>query len=84
MPPPERKQHYDTPRKSRVQGAHEFMLAKGIPHDPRDVFDHFEVKERAGYNMIKPGAPSRTYHNSSVETRGRKQKMTSEQVRAPE
>ena len=72
MPPPERKPHYDTPRKSRVQGAHEYMLAKGIPHDPCDVFDHF---------MIKPGAPSRTYQNSSVETGGRKHKMTSEQVR---
>ena len=80
MTAPTQKTHYDTPQKSRVQGEHEYMLAKGIPHDPRDVFGHFSVKERAGYNMIQPCASSRTHHNSGFETRGRKYKMTSEQV----
>lgn len=56
------------------------MLAKRIPHDPRNVFDHFKVKERAGYNIIKPGVPLRIYHNSSFETRRRKHKMTSKQA----
>ncbi len=32
--------------------------------------------------MIEPGAPSRTYANSgALKTRGRKKKVTSEQVR---
>ncbi len=38
---PKQYSHYDTPQKARVQGAHEYMLAKGIRHDPRDVFEHF-------------------------------------------
>lgn len=38
------------------------------------------MKERAGYNMIQPGASSRTHHISGFEARGRKYKMTSEQV----
>lgn len=75
MTPPTKKSHYDVPQKSRVRGAHEYMLAKGIPHDPRDVFEHFSVKERAGYNIIQPGASSRTHHNSGFEARGRKYKM---------
>ncbi len=80
MTPPTQKTHYDTPQKSRVQGAHEYMLAKGIPHDPRNVFEYFSVKEHAGYNMIQQSASSRTYHNSGFEARGQKYKMISEQV----
>ncbi len=80
MAPPTQYSHYDTSQKARKQGAHEYMLAKGIPHDPRDVFEQFSGKERAGYKMIQPGASSRTHHNSGFETRGRKYKMTSEQV----
>lgn len=57
------------------------MLARGIPHDPRDVFEYFSVKERAGYNMIQPDASSRTHPNSGFEARGQSYKMTSEQVR---
>ncbi len=56
------------------------MLARGIPHDPRNVFEYFSVKERAGYNIIQPDASSRTHHNSGFEARGWKYKMTSEQV----
>ncbi len=58
------KTHYDTPQKSRVQGAHEYMLANGIPHDSHNVFEHLLMKERAGYNMIQPSASSRTHHNT--------------------
>ena len=75
------KTHYDTPLKSRVQGAHEYMLAKVIPHYLHDVFEYFSVKESSGYNMIQQGAPSRTHHNSGFEAQGRKYKMISEQVR---
>lgn len=65
-----------------VQGAHEFLVAKGIEHDKRDIFDFFSVTQRSGYRMIEPGATSRTYANSgALETHGRKRKVTSEQVR---
>ena len=56
-------------------------MAKGIEHDERDIFEFFSVTQRSGYRMIEPGAPSRTYANSgALETRGRKRKVTSEQV----
>ena len=77
-----KRQQYDTPHRSRVQGAHEFLVAKGIEHDERDIFEFFSVTQRSGYRMIEPGAPSRTYANSgALETRGRKGKVTSEKVR---
>ena len=77
-----KKQQYDTPHRSKVQGLHEFLVAKGIEHDERDIFEFFSVTQRSGYRMIEPGTPSRTYANSgALETRGRKGKVTSEQVR---
>ena len=40
------------------------------------------MAERAGYNIIKSGASSRTRHNSSlVETRGRKRKISDDQLK---
>ncbi len=77
-----KRQQYDTPHRSRVQSAHEFLVAKEIEHDERNIFEFLSVTQRSGYPMIEPGAPSRTYANSSaLETRGRKRKVTSEQVR---
>ncbi|KAF6217885.1 hypothetical protein HO133_006297 [Letharia lupina] len=65
---------YDTPKKAKVQGA-------GIPEDPRNVFEFFDVEQRPGYKMIESDAPSRTFHNQGHnETRGRKHKMTGAQV----
>ncbi len=80
MTPPTQKTHYDTSLKSCVQSAHEYMLAKGIPHNLRDVFEYCSVKEHARYNMIQQGVLSRSYHNSEFEAQGQKYKMTSEQV----
>lgn len=76
------KQHYDTHHRSRVQGVHAFLVAKEIPLDEREIFEFFNVEPRAGYRMLEPGASSRTFHHSvEVETRGRKRKVTSDQVR---
>lgn len=58
------KTHYDTPQKSHVQGAHEYMLTREISHDLRNIFEYFSMKERARYNIIQPGASSCTHHNS--------------------
>ena len=38
-----KRQQYDTPHRSRVQGAHAFLVAKGIEHDERDIFEFFSV-----------------------------------------
>ena len=77
-----KRQQYDTPHRSRVQGAHAFLVAKGIEHDERDIFEFFSVTQRSGYGMIELGAPSSTYANSgALETRGQKRKFRSDQVR---
>ena len=74
--------HYDTPTKAKVQGAYEFLQKKGYPCDPREIFDIFEVTHRAEYRMIKPEVSSKQRaHQDLIETRGRKHKMTAEQVR---
>ena len=74
--------HYDTPQKAKVQGAYEFLLAKGISIDPREIFQHFGIRsERQGYKIIRNGASSRRRHHSTlVETRGRKSKVTEAQI----
>ena len=76
--------HKDTHLKAKVQGAHQYLSAKGIPHDVRDIFKEFGVRsERAGYKMLEEEASSRKRHHISEinDTRGRKSKVTGEQVR---
>ena len=74
MPRETRNNTYNTPQKSKVQGAHEYLVAKGIPNDEREIFDFFAVQERSGYKFIEDGAPSRTRKNQEGvnKTRGRK------------
>ncbi|KAK3167920.1 hypothetical protein OEA41_004366 [Lepraria neglecta] len=68
---------YDTPQNSKVQGAHEYLVAKG------EIFDFFRVQERSGYKFIEDGAPSRTRKNQEGvnETRGRKSKLSGADIR---
>ena len=73
--------HYDTPTKAKVQRAHEYMLIKGLAHDSRDIFDHFGVKHTQGYQIIRSESSRQRAHQSLIKTRGRKCKMTPEQVR---
>ena len=74
--------HYDTLTKAKVQGAYEFLRKKGLSCDSCEIFDTFGVARRAGYDIIKPEASSRRRaHQNLIETRGRKPKMTAEQVR---
>ncbi len=77
---PKPRKHLDTPQRAKVQGALKYLHAKGIPEDDRDVFDFFGVSYTTGYKIFHQ--PSRTGHNQLGinETRGRKHKMTSNQV----
>ncbi|KAF2627901.1 hypothetical protein BU25DRAFT_431205 [Macroventuria anomochaeta] len=43
---------HDTPKRSKVQGAVEYLEAKGIPHYKEDIFQHFEVSHCQGWAMI--------------------------------
>ncbi|CAD6593099.1 MAG: hypothetical protein ASARMPRED_007063 [Alectoria sarmentosa] len=53
-----KNKHCNTPQKTKVQIVVEYLRAKGIPEDPRDVFEFFDVKEQPGYKLIEPDAPS--------------------------
>ena len=51
------KVHYDTPTKAKVQGAYQFLLKKGIPVDPVEIFEEFGVRsKRTGYRILQEGA----------------------------
>ena len=82
MPHETRNTTYNTTQKSKVQGAPLYLVAKGIPHDEREVFDFFGVQERSGYKFID-GAPSRTRKNQEgvSKTRGRKIKLSGVDIR---
>ena len=82
MPRKQRATHYDTPIRAKLQGIHEYLLDEGIVHDPRNLFKKYGVSERAGYRIIRKGASTRTRHHTElIETRGRRSKITGEQVR---
>ena len=83
MPPTRGTIHYDTPTRAKIQGDYHYLQVKAIPFDPRDIFREFGVSERQGYAIIQPEASARRRHNIDDlnETRGRKCKLTSEQVR---
>ena len=70
------------PQRPKFKELIKFLISHAIPFDPRAIFQEFGVAERAGYNIIKSGASSRTRHNSSlVETRGRKRKISDDQLK---
>lgn len=52
-----KRQLYDTPHRSRVQGTHYFLVAEGIEHDERDILELSFVIQRSGYRMIEPSGP---------------------------
>ena len=83
MPRETRNNTYNNPRKSKVQGAHQYLVAKGISDDEREIFDFFGVQERSGYKFIEDGAPSRTRKNQEGvnKTRGRKSKLSGADIR---
>ncbi|KAK3167425.1 hypothetical protein OEA41_010552 [Lepraria neglecta] len=83
IPEETRKKTYDTPQKSKIQGAHEYLVAKGIPIDEREIFDSFSVLERSRYRIIENRAlsPTRKNQEGVNKTRGRKSKLSGANVR---
>ncbi len=78
---PKHKPDPDTVQRAKIQGAREFLLAKNIPHDPRDIFDQFDVTQRSGYRYIAPKSSART-KQGGVKKRGRKNKLSGADVAA--
>ena len=74
---------YDTPKRARVQGVHEYLTAKGIPYIDREIFNFFGVDERPGRAIVKDKEPSRTkqHREGYNKTRGGPLKLTGADVR---
>ena len=76
MPP-----QYNTPKRCRIKGTIEYLNAHHIPYNTIDVIKFHGDSKTQGYETLK-GA-DRTRHNDSnrpIETRGRKNKLTSAQI----
>ena len=75
--------HYETPTKSKVRGAIDYLEAKGIPHFKEDVFRHFGVSHRQGWAIISKGSVDRRHHNAEgvEERRGRPPLISQEQIK---
>ncbi|EFQ26094.1 HMG box protein, partial [Colletotrichum graminicola M1.001] len=63
---------FDTPKKARLRGAHEFLEAKGIDYKKKDLFAFFEVSERRGRAILADREGSDRTHHNNQEKRGRK------------
>ncbi len=77
-------QHHNTPTKARVKGAVEFAEFQkaryGRPYYKADIFRAMGVSSTRGYAILK--GDDRTHHNNPFadETRGRKKKLSDDDV----
>jgi hypothetical protein len=82
MADPWNREAYDTPTRSCVRGAIEYMEARGIPHSKEDVFRFNQVSHRQGWAMISQGSVDRRHHRSDrPERRGRPRLITNNQLK---
>jgi hypothetical protein len=78
----EMRAHYKTPARAKILGTIEYLEKRQLRVNKTDVFRAFNIPLRTGWRIVQDG--SRTLHNSPVrvEPRGRKSKITPEQLRA--
>jgi len=80
-----RQSHYSTPKNSRIRGTISYLEAFDIPHFKSRVFAFHGASKRSGYRALeKPESEEydadRTFHSTRVETRGRKKKLSDEDL----
>lgn len=71
-----------TPKKARIQGICDYLDAKGIPYHHSDVFRHERVSKTTGWKILRQSRDlePRTFHSIYRETRGRRKKLTEEDL----
>ena len=71
-----------TPKKARVKGTIDFLEAKGIPHFKSEVFQFHGVGHNAGWKILRQNDlhDSRTHHSVSLDHRGRKKKLSNQDL----
>jgi hypothetical protein len=67
-----------TPKKARVKGTVDFLEANGIPHFKSRVFQFYGVGKNSSWNILRQNdlEDSRTYHLVMPDRRGRKKKIS--------
>jgi hypothetical protein len=75
-------QHHMTPKKARVRGTIDFLEANGIPHFKSRVFQFYGVGKNAGWEILRQSnlEDSRTHHSIMPDRRGRKKKISNDQL----
>jgi hypothetical protein len=57
--------NFETPTKAKVQGAVEYLHAKGRFGENKEVFKHFKVGHTRGYTILNNN-PRRHYNNPDI------------------
>jgi hypothetical protein len=67
-----------TPKKARVKGTVDFLEANGIPHFKSRVFQFYGVGKNSSWNILRQNdlEDSRTHHSVMPDRRGRKKKIS--------
>lgn len=75
-----------TPKKAKIQGVCDFLDHKAIPYSHNDVFKWAGVSKTTGWRILKEDRRlnARTFHSNFQETRGRKLKLSDDDVRVME
>jgi hypothetical protein len=88
LEPHDKNCEYPTPNKAKVQAVIEFNNTHGVIYSKKDVFEYFHIPLRTGWRMISNQGQltaRRLVHDSNrKETRGRKRKITPQQIKAME
>lgn len=83
-------EHHNTSKQDRILGALDYLQSKKIPHSKNDVFKHFNVGKSSGYKILREAqqlenpADQRNFHQTHIETRGRKRILTPSRLAAIE
>ncbi|KAL2136146.1 hypothetical protein VTI74DRAFT_5199 [Chaetomium olivicolor] len=77
-----RQSHYSTPKKAGIRGTIEYLESRRIPHFKSDVFRFFGASYHSGWRALaEPEEKSdRTFHSAFADTRGRKKKISDEEL----
>lgn len=74
-----RQLHYSTPKKSRIRGTIEYLESRRIPHFKSDVFRFHGASYRSGWRALAE-PEDRSFHSAFLETRGRKKKISNQDL----
>ena len=78
--------HYSTPKKAKVQSICDYLDSQGTTYSHADIFKYAGVSKRTGWRILSQtrDLEPRTFHSIHKETRGRKKKISEQDLRVLE